>query len=237
MDLYRMRDPMFMERSGLFNSADIGITFSGALGESLGEEYRDRVSSSYAARHGSFAVGVYNGGGYHAVERNQDKVVQGRLTLRPLPERLPGLQVSGLAILGKGNADGEAGELPDWRTYNLFASYQHARGAVTAQYAWGEGNQRGDWTEPADATDATGFSGLSLFGEARLAGGWRAIGGFDRFERTPGASDRAFDRLHAGIGYDLGSQNILILDWDRREWDDAALDTDTRVRVVMQLKF
>ena len=103
IDMYRMRDKMFMERSGLFNSADFGLTLAGGLGEDLPAEYQDEVSHYYPARYGSFAVGVYNGGGYHAKEKNEDKTVQGRLTLRPLPDVVPGLQFSGMAIIGEGN--------------------------------------------------------------------------------------------------------------------------------------
>ncbi len=43
--------------------------------------------------------------------------------------------------------------------------------------------------------------------------------------------------VHGGIGYDFGGQNILLLDLDRRNWDDSDLETDTRFQVVMQVKF
>ncbi len=237
VNLFRMVDPMFMERSGMFNSADFGVTLFGGIGENLPEEYRRNVSSSYAARFGSFAAGVYNGAGYHGDERNQDKVLQGRLTLRPFPSALPGLQLSGLAMVGKGNVEGTAEETPDWRVFNTFLSYQHPRGALTAQYAWGEGNQKGSWTEPGDPSLATDYSGYSFFAEHRLGGSWRLVGGYDDLDRRPGSLDRGFQRIHGGIGYDLGSQNILLLDLDRREWDDATLPTDTRLQVVMQVSF
>jgi len=239
VNLYRMRDPMFMERSGMFNSADFGLTLSGGLGGSLPEEYRREVSSAYAARHGSFALGVYNGGGYHGEEQNDDKVLQGRLTLRPLPDALPGLQLSGLAIAGKGNQAGPLDEIPDWRTFNLLASFQHPRGALSAQYVRGKGNQRGTWTEPGTPDAATDHSGYSLFGEQRFGSGsaWRLVAGYDRLERTPGSLDRSFHRVHGGIGYDMGGQNILLLDLDRREWDDDALPADHRVQAVLQVKW
>lgn len=237
VDLYRMRDPMFVERTGLFNSADFGVTLAGDLGPSLGEDYTSTVNSHYAGRHGSFAIGVYNGGGYHAAEANTGKVVEGRLTLRPLPDRLPGLQVSGLAIFGQGNVpDGGAGA-PDWRTYDVFLSYQHAMGTVTAQYVWGAGNQGGSWTEPLAPGDATDYNGYSVFGEGRIGNGFRLVGGFDHFERTPGPGNQSFQRLHGGVGYDLGHENILLLDVDSRNWDQAGRPTDTRFQVVMQAKF
>jgi hypothetical protein len=237
VNLYRMRDPMFMERSGMFNSADFGITLSGGLGESLPAEYRERVGSSYAARHGSFALGLYNGTGYHGDERNGNKVLQGRLTLRPLPDALPGLQFSGLAILGKGNVAGASDEIPDWQAFNAFLSYQHAGGALTAQYVFGEGNQKGSWTEAGRPEQAGDYDGFSLFGEQRVGSGWRLLAGFDRFQRGEDPQDRGFQRIHGGIGYDLGSQNILLFDLDRREWDDPDLPTDTRFQVVMQVSF
>ncbi|MFH1763904.1 MAG: hypothetical protein ABIF09_06910 [Gemmatimonadota bacterium] len=237
IDLYRMRDQMFMERSGIFNSADFGLTLAGGIGDDLPDEYKREVSSSYPARYGSFAIGVYNGGGYHGAEENEDKAIQGRLTVRPLPDVLPGFQLSGLAIIGEGNQGGENDEIPNWQAYNLMGSYQFPDATVTAQYAWGEGNQKGSWTEPTEPSEATNYEGYSLFGEYHLGPNWRLLGGFDDLDRTPGSSDLSFTRIHGGIGYDFGGQNILLLDLDRRNWDDSELETDTRFQVVMQVKF
>lgn len=238
INLYRMRDKMFMERSGMFNSADMGVTLTGGFGEDLPEEFQETVTSHYASRWGSFAVGVYNGGGYHGAEENLNKTVQGRLTIRPLPDVLPGLQISGLGILGEGNnLDPELDESPDWRVFNAMASYQHAGGTWTAQFVTGEGNQAGSWYEPTDLAEATDFNGFSIFGEQRFSSGWLITGGFDQLERKPGDQDLSFTRIHGGIGYDLGNQNILLFDVDQRNWEDDARDSDTRFQVVMQVKF
>jgi hypothetical protein len=237
VDLYRMRDKMFMERSGMFNSADFGLTLTGGFGEDLPQEYLEEVSDHYGARWGSFAVGAYNGGGYHGVEENTNKVIQGRLTLRPFPDAIPGFQLSGLAILGKGNQPDAEHDPPDWAVFNAMASYQHARGVITAQYAFGEGNQKGKWYEPDTHWEATDYDGFSLFGELRLDENWRLIGGFDDLSRDPGDTDLGFTRFHGGVGYDLGGGNILLFDFDRRTWDDSALEDDTRFQTVFQVKF
>jgi hypothetical protein len=100
---YRMQDTMFMERNGLFNSADAGVTVMGLLGGTVSESYQKSVSKEYPGRWGSFALGVYNGGGYHASEANTNKVLEGRLTIRPLPDVAPGLQLSYFGVNGKGN--------------------------------------------------------------------------------------------------------------------------------------
>jgi hypothetical protein len=203
----------------------------------LGEEYRERVNSKYASRYGSFAVGIYNGGGYHGVEVNSNKALEGRLTIRPLPEILAGLQVSGLAIFGEGNIVGDPENTPDWNTYNVFLSYEHPRGAATVQYVRGEGNQRGNWTEPNDRSKATPFSGWALFGEWRFGPHWRITGGYDSFDRMAGGNDFSFNRVYAAAGYDLGRENIVMFDYDRRVFDDPALPIDNRCQVVLQLKF
>lgn len=234
---YRMRDKMFIERSGLFNSADIGVTLAGGFGEDLSDEFKDEVNSSYPAKYGSWAVGVYNGGGYSAKEKNEDKVVQARVSVRPLPDVLPGFQLSGLGILGEGNKEGEPEETPDYKVFNLYASYQFPRGVVTAQYLNGEGNQKGSWYELDDPSLAHEYNGFSFFGEYKVGPNWRLIGGYDDFNRTPEVADLSFTRVHGGIGYDFGGKNLLLFDLDRRTWDDSDLETDTRAQVVMQVKF
>lgn len=90
VNYYRTQDTMFMEREDLFNSGDFGFTLMGYLSGELDDNYKKTVNSKYAGRYGSFALGLYNGGGYHASEKNQDKTFQERLTIRPLPEVVPG---------------------------------------------------------------------------------------------------------------------------------------------------
>jgi len=237
IDLYRMRDKMFMERSGLFNSADIGLTLAGGFGEDLSDEYQNEVSHYYPAKYGSWAIGVYNGGGYHGSEENEDKSVQGRVTLRPFPDAIPGFQLSGLVIVGEGNKEGEPEETPDLQAFNLMASYQFPNGTLTGQYVTGEGNQKGSWYEPDTPAVATEYDGFSFFGEYKFGPHWRIIGGYDDFNRTPGDEDLSFTRVHGGIGYDFGGRNTLLFDLDRRNWDDSNLETDTRFQTVMQVKF
>jgi hypothetical protein len=81
------------------------------------------------------------------------------------------------------------------------------------------------------------YDGFSLFGEYKVGPHWRIIAGYDDFNRTPVERDLSFTRVHGGVGYDFGGRNILLLDLDQRNWDDSALETDTRAQVVMQVKF
>jgi len=159
---FRLQDTMFMERNGLFNSADGGVMFGGNLGPELPDEYRKNVNDHYAGRHGSFQVGVYNGGGYHAAENNTNKVLEGRLTYRPAPDTLPGLQLSLFALSGDGNV---ADNAPDWQVLTAMVSYESPLWVFTGQYYEGEGNQKG--TSVAADGSALDQDGYSFFTEVR----------------------------------------------------------------------
>ena len=240
IDLYRMRGPMFMERSGIFNSADFGITFASGLGADMDDAFRSYAGNKYGTRHGSVAVGLYNGSGYHGDERNVNKTVEARLAWRPLPSRFKGLQIAGLVIDGEGNQEGDPHRAPDWQTYSLFAAYQFDRGTVTAQLVSGSGNQQGTWFEPEDPSVAMDFSGWSVFGELRIGSRdqWRLIGAYDDFERIADTGrDHSFVYGFVAFGYDFGRENVLMLDISRRDWADPDRVTDKQAQVVMQLRF
>lgn len=231
INYYRMVDTMFMERAGIFNSADFGLTFAGYLGGLLNEEYQKTVNKKYPGRYGSFALGVYNGGGYHAEEENQNKSLEARLTLRPLPDYIPGLQVSGLFIGGKGNQAGSLDDIDDWMTYAVMLSYERRFFTLTGTYVTGYGNKSGSWPEEAD------YCGHSLFAEGKLDENWRIIGRYDHFDPDTGIDNDGYDRFIGGVGYDFGHQNILIADYEVRDWEAGGQDSDSRFQLTLQIHY
>jgi hypothetical protein len=232
VNLFRLQDTMFVERNGLFNSADTGVTFMALLGGPIAKEYQDTVSKAYPGRYGSFAVGVYNGGGYHAAEKNDNKVVEGRLTLRLLPDVAPGFQVSYFGVRGRGNTPAEA---PDWRVDGLMASYESRFGVLTAQQVWATGNQKGSDVDPdGRALDQDGWS---VFGEARLAPRWSLIGRVDRFDPDERGVLDVRTRTIGGVAFQLGKGNMVLLDYDRVDFDLAGKETEKRVQVTLQVKY
>jgi len=237
VNYYRMREKMFIERSGVMNSADFGATYAAYLGGEMDDDYKNRVNKKYAGRYGSLALGVYNGGGYHAVEENLNKVFEGRLTLRPLADMLPGLQLSGFTVYGEGNVAGTDEQIPDFNVILGMVSYEHALGTFTAQYMSGEGNQKGSYTILSDPTRATSYEGYSLFGELKYGQHWRSIAGFDMFDPNVDAHYDDYTRLYAGVGYDFGSRNILLFDYDIVDYNRAGTDNDNRFQLTMQVHF
>lgn len=236
---FRMQDTMFMERAGLFNSADIGVLVAGNFGEELPKEYRERVNPGQAGRWGSFGIGLYNGGGYHASEKNSNKVLEGRVSVRPLPDIVPGLQVSAFGISGKGNVEETATvDEPDWEVLAGMVSYESPRLVVTGQYEEGTGNQRGT------AVNASGVAldhdGYSFFTELRLdeAQKYSLFGRYDRFD--PNTDDPAADvtkRTIFGFAWQFIKNNYWVLDYDRLEHDAAGRDTEDRVQLTLQIKY
>lgn len=160
---YRVQGKMFLERQEILRSADYGINFSSYLGGEMDADYKKTVNPDFAGKYGSFSVGIYNGGGYEALEKNNNKLFEGRFSFRPLPEQLPGFQMSWLTSFGKGNTPSS----PDFSVNAGFLSWEHQKFVVTGTYYQGVGNLLGI------ALDKTGNSiqqsGFSFFGESKLA--------------------------------------------------------------------
>ena len=234
MNNYRLQDTMFLERNGIFNSADIGITFTSLLGGYVNEDYQKNVSSSYPGRYGSVQGGIYNGSGYAASEKNRNKAFEGRVTVRPLPDSIPGLQFSYFGITGKGNTAAE----PDWKVNLGFASFEHEYLVLTGQYFWGKGNQQG--------TDENDKKGYSIFTELRLYDMFKCpfnkfsvIGRYDHFDPNTGVDNDDNNRYIAGVAYylDKPHKNMVLLDYDTVNYKKSGMSDDKRVQLTLQVAF
>jgi hypothetical protein len=238
---FRMQDTMFMERNGLFNSADIGFTLGSNFGADLGEEYKKNVNDHYAGRYGSWQFGVYNGGGYHAKEKNQNKVVEARGTLRPIPDRLPGLQFSVLGIYGKGNqpAMETSPTLPDYEVVTGMVSYEHPYFVLTGQWYEGEGNAKGTAIDSEDGLSRS-QRGQSYFAEVRFTQNrnLRAIGRYDRFNTNTNVDGSDLQqRLILGFAWQMFEGNYWVFDYDRLYHSRPDLADEDRFQVTLQVSF
>lgn len=227
INYYRLQDTMFIERNGILNSADIGVTFSSLFGGFVNEDYQKNVNSAYPGRYGSVQAGIYNGGGYASSEKNRNKVLEGRLTVRPLPDIVPGLQLTYFGTTGKGNTSAN----PDWTTNLAFASFEHEYVVLTGQYYWGKGNQQG--------TDEHDKKGLSFFTEIKPIKQFSVIGRYDHFDPNTDASDDANNRFIVGAAYHIDKQhkNMVLLDYDTVDYKQPGKSDDKRVQLTLQVAF
>lgn len=225
VNAYRAQGTMFVERNNVLNSADLGLTFATLLGQKLPKAYQEKVSTKYPGTWGSLAFGVYNGGGYHAIEKNQNKSFQSRLTLRPLGSIFPNLQISHLFIIGKGNT----AEEPDWMLNGFMASFEHESFVLTGQLAFGKGNQMGDKVDQAtkESQDCIGASG---FAEIKLP--WiksSLLGRYDWWKWDETDSQR----IVGGLAFHFIKGSFLMLDIDRVAKSDAP--TDWQMKLSLQV--
>ncbi|MFH1679720.1 MAG: hypothetical protein ABIH26_03645 [Candidatus Eisenbacteria bacterium] len=217
VNTYRVQGPMFLERAGVINSADFGFTFFAEIGDLPGEKHGMHATAAREGRYGSLAAGMYNGGGYHAIEKNNNKTIEGRLTVRPLPSVLPGLRFSYHGILGKGNT--AAG--PDWRMNLFYVSLEHRRGVLAGQLYSGKGDFRGN-AVGADG-EACERSGASLFGELRSGSGlWSAIARYDFFENRPDDAAEEERTLITGLARRVGACARILLDFEALAMGDRS---------------
>ncbi|MBS3807021.1 MAG: hypothetical protein KGY60_05905 [Bacteroidales bacterium] len=205
---YRVQGTMFLERVGLMNSADFGLTFSSLLGGEISERYQKEVNDDYPGRYGSFSVGIYNGGGYHALEYNQTKNLESRLTLRPFPASLPGLQFTYNLALGKGNTE----LAPDFLMHSGFISYELPRLTLTGQYYEALGNSSGSYANTRGG--AYHNEGYSFFAEYKIP--HTPLSLFGRYDHFLCGEVNIPDSRRAitGVGYNFYRQSKLVLDVD-----------------------
>ncbi len=240
INYYRMQGTMFMERNHLFNSADFGLTAGANLGGEMDDNYKKEVNPKYAGRYGSVALGVYNGGGYHAKEKNSNSVVEGRLTIRPLPDVIPGLQASIFGTYGKMNVSDTMpdNKLPDWNTNAVMLSYENHYVTVTGQFVTGKGSQGNKYMMVSDSSYASqNIRGYSLFAEGKLTKHWRVIGRYDSFDPNTNVKDDNVQRVILGVGYDFGHHNVLLLDFDKQFYNDSKTADVNMLKLTMALDF
>jgi hypothetical protein len=224
---YRVQDSMFLERNSIVGSADAGVTFMSLLGGTMDKDYQKEVNSSYPGRYGSVSLGIYNGGGYSAAENNTNKAVEGRITIRPLPDVIPGLQFSYIGITGKGNKATD----PDWKVSSGYVSYEQKYVTLTGQYYTGTGNQGG--------SDTNKKKGYSAFTEIKPTNKFSIIGRYDNFDPNKDKSNDENNRTIVGVAYmiDKPHNNMVLLDYDTVSYKDPAKKDDKRLQLSLQVAF
>jgi hypothetical protein len=211
VNAYRVVASQYLDDMKIFSSADFGVTTSVLFGGKVDSDYQKNVSNAYPGRFGSVAVGVFNGGGYHALEKNNNKTLQWRLTLRPMPERLPGLQFSYAGAYGKGNTN----LYPDWDTHTGYLSYESRRIVFTGQVFSSLGNHEGSLADASgNSFMAKGWNTfmeiefwherLSLFG---------SYGIMSYSDNTGVKTEKTREII--GLAYHIYKKNKLVFDFNR----------------------
>jgi len=262
---YRCQGTMAIERAHVTNSADLGASIRGNLGGSLEGAEEKTGAHHYNGRYGGWHIGVYNGGGYHSIEENQNKVMEGRISLRPLPDLVPGLKFSYFGAYGDGNVAGDEvlsvatgdtvalDEAPDYEVHLGMVSFQHPWVILTGQYFQTRGNQSGEWVDREG--DALVTEGYSMFLNLTVPGTnmkGNLFGRYDWFDIDPKdewGDETAFTTIIAGGAWEVYHGNMLLLVWESTDYEEDAnvkgklpvpgldLGDEEKIQAVWQIKF
>lgn len=229
---YRAQKSMFLDQNNIISSADYGLQFAAGLGPELDED-KQRGLNTTPGRYGSLAVGLYNGGGYSELEFNNNKLLEASLSLRPLPDQVPGLQASVLGTYGKGNIP----ESPDFNLLGSALTYESERANMVMLGFRGTGDGSGRYTDPV-SFEALKLEGWSVFTE---------ILPFDKpislTFRYDELYSRDLNRLAvqqgiAGVGYIFSNRSKILVDISRSTIDTVFDETEfTRFEIVTEVRF
>ncbi|MFP8490201.1 hypothetical protein ACKGJO_14035 [Gracilimonas sp. Q87] len=226
---YRSQKSMFLDQNDFLPSADYGIVFETGFGKSLAEPGLTSNNSSY----GSFSVGIYNGGGYSSLEKNNNKVVEGRLSLRPAAAFLPGLQLTAFGAIGKGNSETN----PDFNLYGAALTYESLRfNTVVQGFESTDDIRFEDIVSPYPAYD---FQGWSVFGEIQPI---KKIPVFltGRTEQMVDKDRRRWIVVESvvGLAYIFQDRSKIMLDFSHRESRAVFDPVDfSRIELIGEIRF
>lgn len=225
---YRSQKSMYLDQNDFLSSADYGIYFETGFGESLNES----GLSSNDSRYGSFGIGVYNGGGYSSLEQNNNKLVEGRLSLRPFAGFLPGFQLSAFGAYGKGNSATN----PDFNIYGAAVTYESNRFNFVGQ--------------GFESTDDIRFEDLQGITPHEFQG-WSVFGELKPFKNVPIAITGRTEQLYnkdrqrwivldsvVGLAYVFEDRSKIMVDFSHRESRAVFDPADfSRIELIGEIRF
>jgi len=201
---YRVQGKMFLERYSILSSADFGIFYSGLIGGTIDKDYQTKVTKHNPGKYGSISIGIHNGGGYHAIEQNNNKTIEGRLSLRPFYKLYPGLQLTYAFTLGKANTESN---LSDFIMNLLYISSETKVGTFTGTYFTSVGDYGGKYID--EQNDSIISTGISVFGELKIPNtNLSVFGRFDDFELIDNIEKR--NTYIGGLSYNFLKSKVLI---------------------------
>ena len=236
---YRAQSRNWLERIGMLSTADLGVGLAGSFGGRLEDAQGRTGSAKLDGRYGTWQLNLTNGGGYNKKEANENKLLSGRVTWRPLPARLPGLQLTYAGAMGKDNTTGGAdGAGVDFSFHYGMLSWQSPQFVLYGQYILGENNQAGKFVFTNDDDEREGLRSRSwsLFGAAKLPAADSRFAAFARYstfdgdaddDLTAGDQEAGATLMTGGVSYDIAKGNLLIAAIESTGYDEYADELTT----------
>lgn len=185
---YRFQGPILVDREGFLFSSDAGVT----------------LHYNFPSDYGDLQAGVYNGEGWAHSEVNDQKALQIRATLRPMPANaaLHGLRVSGFY-----DTDHYASGLPRNRAIGQ-VTYEHPRVNVGIDIV-------STTDRPSSSAKETRTHGSSIWATPKFGHGWEALLRHDALRsNTAGKKTRDIEGVAYWFPLQSGITSALMFDRD-----------------------
>jgi hypothetical protein len=209
---YRFQGTIFAEREGYLSSSDAGASLLYNLPSDYGEVH----------------VGVYNGENYNRSEVNDQKALQVRGTVRPLPNG--GAAVRGLRLTAFFDADHYLKDAERSR-FLAQATYEHPRLNAGFDFL-----RTKDQPSALTSAEVEG-QGFSVWATPRFPLGWEALLRYDRYTPDTAVESQVRSRTILGVAYWFPLQGnlsaALLLDYDGATFDGFVPSRPKQQRVAV----
>jgi hypothetical protein len=188
---YRFQGTVFADREGYLSSSDAGVSFR----------------TAFPGNYGDVHVGIYNGETYSRPEANDQKAIQIRGTIRPIPlgETLRGLRLTAFYDADSYVRDG------DRKRFIAAATFEHKYANAAAQYL----DTKDRTSVTLEAVDGAGYS---VWVTPKFTHGFEGLLRYDDMESNE-AADTNRRRTIAGLSYWLPRQgnvsSAVLLDYEQ----------------------
>lgn len=212
---YRFQGPVFVDREGFLSSSDLGL--SGHY--------------NFPGNYGDVHAGYYNGETYSRPELNDQKALQVRVSVRPLPKAgiWAGLRVTGFVD------DDHYVSNAERKRYVGQVTFEHPR--INAGADWLKSQDRTSVLKPRADGD-----GYSIWATPKLAAGWELLLRHDELEPLKGTGQKRKRNIF-GVGYWFQNLNkvsaALLADYDslQQRGFTPPREDDTRYGLKMLINF
>lgn len=244
---YRMRGKIPQENFKVLDaSADMGVLLGGKIKVSNEDMF-------------SYALGVMNNQHYRVNDNNENKAIEGRLSVRPLAttglDYLKGLELTYFGIRGKDGAekDKDTKNYGNHKNDTLFAAYDYA--GLTVGYEYYKAtrfggtksisnslvfNESKDGKSPGAGIDLfyDGVTGQTLFGVYRLPGDFKPVRVFGEYalldDIKVGAATKPKDgkitSSLGGVSYDIyKDKTVLVVDYNQVNYKKIGTAVDDKI--------
>jgi len=202
---YRSISKMLLDLEHKQTSSDLGVKLHG----------------QFPKEYGDYAFSFVNGEGYNQPEMGKHKGLYGRITFRPFPVSIYGLQLTGfVSHIQKTENNSTA-------VYTGFTTFQSDRITLGAELSAGYDKIH---------SLKTNFIGTSIFSVFKLTCKWTLIGRLDWFDPDKGRTENSHFRQIVGIGYWINKDIELVLDYQGVQYQKEVLHRNSNI-VYVHLHF